>query len=76
MQNEQKKSRKISSALILLPVIVLALSVQGCAHQEKKPVNVQTQAATKAVEQQPAAQPENPAPPPAPIIEQVCSGSS
>jgi hypothetical protein len=70
MQNEQKKSRKISSALILLPVIVLALAVQGCAHQEKKPATVQAQGETKAVEQQSVAQPENPAPPPAPIIEQ------
>jgi len=69
MQNEQKKSIKISSALILLPVIVLALSVQGCAHQEKKSDNAQVQPAAKA-EQQPAAQPDNPAAPPAPIIEQ------
>ena len=68
MQNEQKKSGKISSTLILLSVIVLALSVQGCAHQEKKPVNVPAQPAAK-VEQQPAAQPVNPAPPPAPIVE-------
>jgi len=69
MQNEQKISRKISSALILLAVIVLALSVQGCAHQEKQPVNVPAQPQAK-VEQQPAAQSEDPAPPPAPIIDQ------
>lgn len=69
MQNKQKNSRKIPSGHVLLPAIVLALSVQGCAHQEKTPVNVQSQAATK-VEQQPAANLENPAPPPAPIIEQ------
>ncbi len=69
MQNKQKKSGKISSALTLFPAIVLALSVQGCAHQEKKPVNVPAQPAAK-VEQQPAAQPENAAPPPAPIIDQ------
>jgi hypothetical protein len=69
MQNEQKKSKKMPLALILLPVIILALSVQGCAHQEKTPVNVQAQAATKAAVQQPAEQPENPVPPPPPIIE-------
>ena len=69
MQNKQKKSRKMSSALVLLPVIVLAFFVQGCAHEEKTPVNVQAQAATKTAEQRPAAQPENPAPPPAPVIE-------
>ncbi len=69
MQSEQKKSRKISLALIQLPVIVLVFLVQGCAHEEKTPVNVQAQAATKAAEQQPAAQSERPAPPPAPIIE-------
>lgn len=69
MQNVQKKSRKISSALFLLPVIILVLSVQGCAHEEKTPVNVQTQSSTK-VEQQPGAQPETPTPPPPPIIEQ------
>ena len=69
MQNEQKKSRIISSEHILLAAILLALSIQGCAHQEKKPVNVTTQPAAKA-EQQPAAQPESPAPPPAPIIDQ------
>ena len=68
MQKKQKNFRKIPAALILLPVIALALSVQGCAHQEKTPVNVQTLAATK-VEQQPVAQPENATPPPAPIIE-------
>jgi hypothetical protein len=70
MQNEQKYSRNMSSKLILLPVIVLALSSQGCANQEKIPVDVPTQAAAKTAEQQPAAQAENPAPPPAPIIEQ------
>lgn len=69
MQNEQKNSGNISLAFILLSAIFLALSVQGCAHQEKAPVNVQAQAATKATEQQPAAQPEKPAPPPAPILE-------
>ncbi|MDD5268164.1 MAG: DUF2092 domain-containing protein [Methylococcales bacterium] len=70
MKNEQKKSRKISSAFNLLPVIVFGLLVSGCAHDEKTPVNVLSQAATKAAEQHPPAQPENPAPPPAPIIEQ------
>ncbi|MDD5319565.1 MAG: DUF2092 domain-containing protein [Methylococcales bacterium] len=69
MQNEQKNSRKMSSAPILLPVIVLALSVQSCAHQEKTPVNEPAPSTTKAVEQQAAAQPESPAPPPAPILE-------
>ena len=62
MQNKQKNSRKISSEHILLPAIVLALFVQGCAHQEKTPVNVQAQAATK-VEQQPVSKLGNPAPP-------------
>jgi len=69
MKNKQKNVRKIPSECILLPAIILALSVQGCAHQEISPVNVQTQTATK-VEQQPVVQPENPAPPPAPIIQQ------
>lgn len=68
MRKEQKKSGKISSTLIL-PVIVLALSVQGCAHQQKKPVNETAPSATKAVEQQATAQPESPAAPPAPILE-------
>ena len=69
MQNAQNNSGKISSTHILLPVIVLALSLQGCAHQEKKPVNAPAQPTAKA-EQQTAARPETPAPPPAPIIEQ------
>ena len=68
MQNKQKKSGKISLQHFLLSSIVLALSVQGCAHQEKKPVNLTAQSVAKA-EQQPAAQPVKPAPPPAPIIE-------
>lgn len=69
MQNEQNNSGKTLSTPTLLPVIVLTLSMQGCAHEERTPVNVQAQAVTK-VEQQAVAQPENPAPPPAPIIEQ------
>ena len=69
MQNEQNISGKISSALILLPLIALGLSVQGCAHQEKKLVNLPAQPEAK-VEQQPAAQSDKPAPPPAPILEQ------
>ena len=68
MQNKQKKSGKISLQHFLLSSIVLALSVQGCAHQEKKPVNLTAQPVAKA-EQQPAVQPVNPAPPPAPVIE-------
>jgi hypothetical protein len=68
MQNEQKNPVKTLSTRILLAMIVLALSMQGCAHEEKTPVKVQDQAAIKTVEQ-PAAQSENPAPPPAPIIE-------
>ncbi len=68
MQNKQKKSGKISLQHFLLSSIVLALSVQGCAHQEKKPVNLTAQPVAKA-EQQTAAQPVNPAPPPAPVIE-------
>jgi len=67
MQNEQKISGKISSALILLALTVLALSVGGCAHQEKKSVNVPAQSEAKV--EQPAAQPVKPAPPPAPIVE-------
>jgi len=70
MQNKQKNHRKILSKHILLPAIVLVLSVQGCAHEEKKPVDVSAQPAAKAVQQQPTAQNENPAPPPAPIIDQ------
>lgn len=69
MQHPQKKTRKTSSVFILLPAIVIALSVQGCAHDETTPVNVQELAVTKA-EPQPAPPSENPAPPPAPIIEQ------
>jgi hypothetical protein len=69
MQNEQKKSGKISSTHMLLSAIILALSVQSCANQDKKPVNVPVQPVAK-VEQQPAAQPVKPAPPPAPVIEQ------
>jgi hypothetical protein len=53
---------------MLLPVIVLGISIQGCAHQEKIPVNVQAETAATAIEQKTAEQPENPAPPP--IIEQ------
>jgi hypothetical protein len=62
MQNKQKKSGKISLEHFLLSSIVLALLVQGCAHQEQTPVNVPAQPVTK-VEQQ-AAQPVNPVPPP------------
>jgi len=68
MQNKQKIFRMILSKQTLLPVIVLALSVQGCANQEKKPGNVPAQPVAK-VEQQPAVQTVNPAPPPASIIE-------
>ncbi|MDD5463481.1 MAG: hypothetical protein PHG00_18030 [Methylococcales bacterium] len=82
MQNEQNNFRRMSSALILLPVTTLAVSVQGCAYQEKTPVNMQAQATTK-VEQQPVQKLENPAPPPAPVIEhyaldrlRICSISS
>jgi hypothetical protein len=70
MQNEQKKTRKKSLPLIQLSLIFLVFLVQGCAHEEKTPVKAQAQAATTAVEQQPATQSEKPAPPPAPIIEQ------
>ena len=69
MQNEQKKSAKISSSHLLSSAIVLAFSMQGCAHQENKPVNAPLQPVAKS-EQQPALQPVNPAPPPAPVIEQ------
>jgi hypothetical protein len=69
MQNEQRRSRKMSLERMLLPAIVLALSVQGCAHQEKKSDNAPVQPAAK-VEQQTVFQPVNPVPPPAPIIEQ------
>ena len=60
----------MSSSLILLPVIVIAFSVQGCAHQEKTPVNMQTSTPAKVAEQQTVPKLESPAPPPAPIIEQ------
>jgi len=69
MKKEQKKSGKFSSKHSLLSAIVLALSVQGCAHQEKKPVNPPVQPVAKAA-LQPTAQPVNPAPPPKPVIEQ------
>ena len=68
MQKEQTTSGKISSTHMLLSAIILALSVQGCAHQDEKPVNETAQPVAK-VEQQPAAQPVNPTPPPAPVIE-------
>jgi hypothetical protein len=68
MQKEQKKSGKFSTKHILLTAIVLVLSVQGCAHQEQKPVNPPAQPVAKG-EQQPAAQSVNPTPPPAPVIE-------
>jgi hypothetical protein len=69
MKNKQNNVKKIPLGSILLSAIILALSVQGCAHQEKTPANLQTPVVTK-VGQQPAVQPVNPAPPPAPIIEQ------
>jgi hypothetical protein len=69
MQKEQKKSGKFSPEHLLLSAIVLALFVQGCAHQENKPVNPPAQPVAKG-EQQPAAQSVNPTPPPAPVIEQ------
>jgi hypothetical protein len=69
MQNEQKNSGNIPSKRILFSATVLALLVQGCAHQEKQPVNVPAQPPAKIV-QQPAAQPVNPLPPPKPVIEQ------
>ena len=70
MQTKQKNFRKMLSEHLLLPAIVLVLSVPGCAHEEKKPVDVTAQPAAKTVQQQPAAQTENLAPPPAPIIDQ------
>jgi hypothetical protein len=69
MQNEQKKSGKIAATHILSSAIILALSMQGCAHQENKPVNVPVQPMAKS-EQQPALQPVKPSPPPKPVIEQ------
>ncbi len=68
MQTQQKNYRKILSKHLQLPVIVFALSVQGCAHEEKKPVNVPIQPAAKTAEQRPSAQ-LSPAPPPPPIID-------
>jgi len=68
MQNEQKKSGKIMSKYHMLSAIVLALSMQSCAHQEQKPVNVPAQLVAEA-KKQPAAQSVNPTPPPASIIE-------
>ena len=69
MQDKPKKSGKFPTKHILVTAIVLALSVQGCAHQEQKPVNPTAQPVAKG-EQQPAAQSVNPTPPPAPVIEQ------
>jgi hypothetical protein len=66
MQIEQKKSIIIFSKHTLLPAIALALFVQGCAHEEQKPVNAPAQPAAK-VEQHPEVQPVKP--PPAPIVE-------
>jgi hypothetical protein len=70
MKNKQKNIRKIPAEYVLLPVITFALSVQGCAHQETMPINMQAQAAVTKVVEQPAVQLENPASPPAPIIQQ------
>ena len=66
MKNKKKNSKNILSENLLLSVIALSLS--GCAHQEKMPVNVQDQAVTK-VAQKTAPKLQNPAPPPAPYIE-------
>lgn len=54
MQKKLNNFKKIP-----LSAIVLVLSVQGCANQEKKPVNPPVQPVAK-VEQQPAPQPVKP----------------
>jgi hypothetical protein len=69
MQHNQKNARKMSSTLIPLSAMVLALSLTGCASNEKKPVKAQPQAA-KPVAAQPAPQAKNSVPPPPPIVEQ------
>ena len=66
MQIEQNKSIIIFSKHTLLPAIALALFVQGCAHEEQKPVNAPAQPAAK-VEQHSEAQSVNSVP--APIVE-------
>lgn len=64
-----KNTRKISTTLIPLSVMILALSAIGCASNEKKPVKPQPQA-TKPVAAQPVPQAQNIVPPPPPILEQ------
>jgi hypothetical protein len=66
MQHNQKNARKISSTLISLSVVVLALSTLGCASDEKKPLKPQPQA-TKPATPQPTV---HLVPPPPPILEQ------
>ena len=67
MQITQENSGTISSPRILLAVVVLALSAQGCAHQGSSPASAATQEATA---EQPAAKSEAPVPAPPPILEQ------
>jgi hypothetical protein len=68
MQHNPKNAQKISSTLIPLSVVVLALSTIGCASNEKKPLKPQPQA-TKPAAPQPAPPTARLVPPP-PVIEQ------
>ena len=70
MRNKQIEVRNMSSKHLIFSAVVLALSVQSCADQDIKPVNLPDQTVAK-VEQQPEAHSESViSPPPAPIIEQ------
>ena len=69
MQNTKKNIKKMSSRLIQLSMIVLALSAIGCASDEKKPAKAQAET-TKPVATQSAPQVKNNVPPPPPVVEQ------
>ena len=69
MQNTKKNIKKMSSRLIQLSMIVLALSAIGCASDEKKPAKAQAET-TKPVATQAAPQVKNNVPPPPPVVEQ------
>ena len=66
----QKNTSEMSSTLLSVSVMVLALSVVGCACQDKRIVPVKPPVASKPADIKPAPQAENVVPPPAPIIEQ------
>ncbi len=69
MQNTKKNIKKMSSRLIQLSMIVLALSAIGCASNEKNLVKAQAETA-KPVATQAAPQVKNNVPPPPPVVEQ------